>query len=172
MQKLFFKNTFFRLQSDSNSISDSKSEHDDYIPTESDLESGLENDGASTSNEEDSDSENIIPITTQIDDNKRKRPREDGNQRELNKKRRMQGEEYVGFRKPKNQKKTYNDIKKPKRILKPRCECGGENKSNRKCKLLKEHDRLVFFLKISGKDLMGPTKSFYLQHSDHKRINA
>lgn len=57
----------------------------------------------------------------------------------------MQGQDYLGFRKPRNQRKTFNDTKRAKRHIKPRCDCGDEKKSLRNCKLIPENDRAVLF---------------------------
>lgn len=62
--------------------------------------------------------------------------------RELNKKLRMKGENYIGFRKPKGQKNTFHDIPRDKRRLKPRCLCKDPSKQ---CIKFTEEDRKNIF---------------------------
>lgn len=119
----------------------SNNENDEeYIP-DSNTESGDESDDDDIQ----PNNKNVEPEVTETDENVeenlQKRKRGKTNQRQLNKRLRMQGEGYLGFRKPRNQRKTFNDTKRAKRRLKPRCDCGDEKNSLRKCKLIAENDR-------------------------------
>ncbi len=81
-----------------------------------------------------------------VNEKKQKRKRSQENQRQVNKLKRMTGEEFLGFSKPKNQKNTFNDTPRPCRILKVRCECGLEKeKSKFKCSLITDEERESIF---------------------------
>lgn len=60
---------------------------------------------------------------TMLSSNLMKRKRSKENQRVLNKNKRMEGQKYLGFRKPKGQKNTFNDTERSERKLLPRCNC-------------------------------------------------
>ncbi|XP_044750002.1 uncharacterized protein LOC123310551 [Coccinella septempunctata] len=76
---------------------------------------------------------------------KQKRTKGSGRKRELNKKLRMCGKKYIGFRKPKQQKNTFHDYPRGERLLKPRCHC---KDSSKQCSKFTDDDRKNIFLKF------------------------
>lgn len=71
------------------------------------------------------------------------------NKRVINKKLRMAGKNYLGFRKPSNQKNTFHDAGREERKLKDRCACKKKSKdSTRKCYQISDEDRKIIFTKF------------------------
>ncbi|XP_074026330.1 uncharacterized protein [Leptinotarsa decemlineata] len=68
------------------------------------------------------------------------------NKRHMNKKLRMSGQNYLGFRKPKNQNNTFHDTPREERRLKPRCNC--KKVIRRKCQEVSEQNREKIFSKF------------------------
>ena len=96
---------------------------EEYIP-DTNIESSDECDNIDDGEDIQSNNENVEPEATKADENAeeylQKRKRGKTNQRQLNKRLRIQGQNYLGFRKPRNQRKTFNDTERTKRRLKPR----------------------------------------------------
>lgn len=69
-----------------------------------------------------------------------------GTKRKLNKKLRMEGKQYLGFRRPKNQKLTYQDIERHPRIMGAACTSKTCKKSQKRmCNNITELDRKKIF---------------------------
>lgn len=92
---------------------------------------------------------------TLLNTNSMKRKRSKENQRALNKKKRMEGQKYLGFRKPKGQKNTFNDTERNERKLLPRCNCSKKDtkvtNSTKKCYEITEADRQEIFKDLWSK---------------------
>ncbi|CAB3222608.1 unnamed protein product [Arctia plantaginis] len=90
-----------------------------------------------------------------LTENPTKRKRSKENQRVLNKKKRMEGQKYVGFRKPRGQKNTFNDTERSERKLLPRCNCSKKDtkvtNSTKKCYEITEADRQEIFTNLWSK---------------------
>ncbi|CAH1106727.1 unnamed protein product [Psylliodes chrysocephalus] len=119
--------------------------------------------------------ESVEPEATEVDENAEenlsKRKREKTNQRHLNKRLRMQGQEYLGFRKPRNQRNTFNDTKRAERRLKPRCDCRDKKKLLRKCKLIVENYRVALFNDFWSKMTWDERKVFVCNTVTIKKSN-
>lgn len=73
------------------------------------------------------------------------------NKREINKKLRLTGKNYVGFRKPAKQKNSFHDTPRSEKILGARCKCVEKKVKTiqkRKCHLISEQKRSAIFVKF------------------------
>lgn len=88
-------------------------------------------------------------INIENKDNHPKRKRKGANKREINKKLRMEGKAYVGFRKPTHQKNTFHDTKREERKIKERCNCREKaKKPTKKCYLITNEKKEKLFKKF------------------------
>lgn len=106
---------------------------------------------SSDSNYEICKSNNNSEEETSENANNRKRKIEH-NKRAINKKRRMTGQQYLGFRKPRHQKNTFHETNRNERKMKKkRCTCNSTAKNPTKhCFKVSEEDRNRIFAKFSS----------------------
>ena len=96
--------------------------------------------------QEDSSNEAASDSSSEGRNYKKRKIAKGQNKRHLNKKLRMSGQNYLGFRKPRNQKNTFHDTPREERQLKPRCTC--KKTLSKKCSEISEQNRATIFSKF------------------------